>query len=136
MTLLKHAPGKRTVTSALRICGLAAESHYQNYHRVLNRAARSPLEASRHWLGLLLQTFAPTWPLVFGLDDTIERRRGDKISAKGIYRDLVRSSHAHLVKASGLRWLCAMLTRSVMPRDRTKSSLECLWKLAPSARNV
>jgi hypothetical protein len=40
-----------------------------------------------------------------GLDDTIERRRGDKIAAKGIYRDPVRSSHTHFVKASGLHWL-------------------------------
>ena len=58
------APGKRTVTSALRVCGLAAEPRYQNYHRVLNRAAWSPLAASRHLPGLLLQTFAPTGPLL------------------------------------------------------------------------
>jgi len=37
-----------------------------------------------------------------GLDDTIERRRGKRIAAKGIYRDPVRSSDSHLVKASGL----------------------------------
>ena len=28
--------------------------------------------------------------------------------AKDIYRDPVRSSHSHLVKANGLRWLCRM----------------------------
>jgi len=44
-----------------------------------------------------------------GLDDTIERRRGKRIAAKGIYRDPVRSSDSHLVKASGLRWLSLML---------------------------
>ena len=32
------APGKRTVTSALRVMGLSGEAQYQNYHRVLNRA--------------------------------------------------------------------------------------------------
>jgi hypothetical protein len=45
-------------------------------------------------------------PLVMGMDDTIERRRGAKIQAKGIYRDPVRSSHSHFVK---LRWLSLML---------------------------
>src|SRR5262249_13949973 len=48
-------------------------------------------------------------PVVIGLDDTIERRWGPKISARGIYRDPVRSSKGHFVKASGLRWLSAML---------------------------
>jgi hypothetical protein len=58
---------------------------------------------------LLVATFAPHGELVFGIDDTIERRRGSKIKAKGIYRNPVRSSHSHFVKASGLRWLCCML---------------------------
>jgi len=48
-------------------------------------------------------------PLVLGIDDTIERRRGKRVAAKGIYRDPVRSSHGHFVKASGLRWLSLML---------------------------
>jgi hypothetical protein len=59
---------------------------------------------------LLIKQFAPEGALVFAIDDTIERRRGDRIKAKGIYRDPVRSSHSHFVKASGLRWLCLMLT--------------------------
>src|SRR5215210_6541230 len=103
------APGKRTVTAALRVMGRSEEKDFQTYHRVLNRAAWSALTASRILLGLLLCVLAPTGPLLFGLDDTIERRRGDKIAAKGIYRDPVRSSHSHFVKASGLRWLCLML---------------------------
>jgi hypothetical protein len=40
------APGKRTVTSLLRISGLARERRFVNYHRVLNRAAWSPRAAS------------------------------------------------------------------------------------------
>lgn len=103
------APGKRTVTAALRVMGRSQEPDFQTFHRVLNRAVWSSLAASRILLGLLLGGLAPTQPLVFGLDDTIERRRGDKIAAKGIYRDPVRSSHSHFVKASGLRWLCCML---------------------------
>ena len=45
-------------------------------------------------------------PIVIGLDDTIERRWGAKIAARGIYRDPVRSSKAFFVKTSGLRWVC------------------------------
>ena len=44
--------------------------------------------------------------VIFGLDDTIERQRGDHIQAQGIYRDPVRSSHSHVVKVSGLRLAC------------------------------
>jgi hypothetical protein len=116
------APGKRTITSVLRIMGLSFETHFQNYHRVLNRAVWSNLKASRILLGLLISAFVPTGPLILGLDDTIERRKGAKIAAKGIYRDPVRSSQSHFVKTSGLRfllvrqhltgysrWLCLML---------------------------
>ena len=113
------AIGKRTVTACLRVTGKSADQHFQNYHRVLNRAQWSALTASRLLLRLLLSTFAPTGALVFGLDDTIERRRGEKIKAKGIYRDPVRSSKAHFVKASGLRLLSCMLLHSV-PWDGSK----------------
>lgn len=97
------AVGQRTVTAALRLMGLAEEKHFQNYHRVLNRARWSALAASRRLLRLLVETFAPQGVLVCGLDATIERRRGAQIKAKGIYRDPVRSSQSHFVKASGLR---------------------------------
>src|ERR1041385_3529253 len=40
------APGKRTVTSLLRIAGLGRERRFATYHRVLNRAAWSPRTAS------------------------------------------------------------------------------------------
>ena len=99
------APGKRTVTACLRVTGRSQDSDFQNYHRVLNRARWSAIAASRLLLRLLVQTFAPEGELIVGIDDTIERRRGEQIKAKGIYRDPVRSSHSHLVKASGLRSL-------------------------------
>jgi DDE superfamily endonuclease len=99
------APGKRTITSVLRIMGLSFETHFQKRHRVLNRAFWSNLKASRILLGLLINAFVPTGPLILGLDDTIERRKGAKIAAKGIYRDPVRSSQSHFVKTSGLRFL-------------------------------
>ena len=105
------APGNRTVTAMLRIMGRSTESNYQTYHRVLNRAVWSPLTASRLLLRLLVAVFVPRGVIIFGLDDTIERRRGEHIAAKGISRDPVRSSHSHFVKVSGLRWLgCMVLT--------------------------
>jgi hypothetical protein len=103
------ASGMRTVTSLLRICGLIHERRFVNYHRVLNRAAWSPRLASPRLLDLLINTFVPDGPVVLGIDDTIERRRGTRIATKGIHRDLVRSSHGHFAKASGLRWLSLML---------------------------
>jgi hypothetical protein len=103
------ASGRRTVTASLRVMGLSAEPHFQSYHRVLNRAVWSPLTVSRLPLELLVAMFVPWGVVVFGLDDTIERRRGNHIIAKGIYRDPVCSSHSHFVKVSGLRWLWCML---------------------------
>ena len=92
------AIGKRTVTSCLRVTGKSHEKLFQNYHRVLNRARWSALDGSRILLRILVRTFAPGGELVIGIDDTIERRRGTKIKAKGIYRDPVRSSQSHFVK--------------------------------------
>ena len=125
--------GKRTVTACLRVMGKSDDEHFQNYHRVLNRARWAALRAGRVLLRLLIAAFAPTGELVFGLDDTIERRRGAKIKAKGIYRDPVRSSHSHFVKASGLRWLGCMLLQSV-PWAGGVWGLPCLTVLCPSER--
>ena len=127
------SPGTRTVTSALRVMGLSQDAQVQNYHRVLNRARWSGLTASQVLLGLLVSAFAPTGTIVLGLDDTIERRRGEKIKAKGIYRDPVRSSHAHFVKASGLRWLCLMLLVEMPWADRVWA-LPFMTALCPSER--
>jgi hypothetical protein len=127
------APGKRTVTSVLRIMGLSQEKHFQNYHRVLNRATWSSLQISQVLLKLLLQTFVPKGPIVMGLDDTIERRRGAEIKAKGIYRDPVRSSQSHFVKASGLRWLSLMLLAPI-PWAKRIWALPFLTVLSPSER--
>ncbi|MGI4801542.1 MAG: transposase [Janthinobacterium lividum] len=78
------APGRRTVTSILRITGRSREQRFVNHHRVVNRAAWCPTTASRLLLGLLVSAFAPSGPVVLGIDDTIERRRGRRIAAKGI----------------------------------------------------
>src|SRR3954467_11051210 len=87
------APGKRTVVSALRAMGLDQEKRFHRYHRVLSRANWSSREASRVLLGLLMESFVREGPLVVGVDETLERRKGKKIAPKGISRDPVRSSH-------------------------------------------
>src|SRR3712207_1369423 len=96
------APSKKTIASALRAVGLEDERRFCRYHRVLSRAVWSSRQASRILLGLLVEAFAPEGPLVLGIDETLERRRGKKISAEGVYRDPVRSSREHLVKTRGL----------------------------------
>jgi hypothetical protein len=127
------APGKRTVSAALRVMGLGQTEQFQRYHRVLNRAVWSGREVSRVLLGMLVRTFVPSGPLVIGVDETLERRWGKKISAKGIYRDPVHSTQERFVKASGLRWVCLMLLVSVPWAGRVWA-LPFLSVLAPSER--
>ena len=127
------SPGSRTVTNALRVMGLSSEKHFQNYHRVLNRAVWSSLKCSRILLDLLIKTFWTSGELVIGFDETIERRWGKKIKARGIYRDAVRSSKSHFVKTSGLRWLSFMLLTKVPFAGRVWA-LPFLTVLCPSKR--
>jgi hypothetical protein len=128
------APGVRTVSSALRAMGLDKEKRFHRYHRVLNRAIWSSRGASRVLLGLLVEMFVPEGePLVVGIDETLERRWGKKIAAKGVYRDPVRSSHENFVKASGLRWVCVMLLVPI-PWAARVWALPFLSALAPSER--
>ena len=126
-------PGRRTVASVLRIMGRAQERRFVNAHRILNRAAWCPCTGSRILLGLLIDAFAQRGPVVLGLDDTIERRWGRRIRARGIYRDPVRSSDSHFVKASGLRWMSLMLLAPVPWAGRVWA-LPFLTALVPSER--
>lgn len=127
------APGKRTVSAILRVMGMQHESHFQTYHRVLSRALWSSRQASRILLQQLVKVFAPTGVLVMGMDDTIERRWGKRIAARGIYRDPVRSSDSHFVKTSGLRWLSLMLLVKI-PWAKRVWALPFFTALAPSER--
>jgi hypothetical protein len=97
------------VTAILRVMDLSDETHFVNYHRALQRVVWSSRAVSGTLLLLLIHTFVPTSPLLIGDDDTIERRWGPKIAARGIYRDLVRSRQSHFVKASGLHWVTLMV---------------------------
>ena len=128
------APGRRTVSSALRAMGLDRERRFHRYHRVLSSARWSSLQASRILLGLLLEAFVVgEGPLILGLDETLERRYGKKIAARGVYRDPVRSTHETFVKSSGLRWVCVMLLVEIPWASRVWA-LPFLSALAPSER--
>jgi hypothetical protein len=126
-------PGKRTISSALRAMGLDQHKTFHRYHRVLSRAKWSGMEASRILLDSLVETFVPEGPLVVGVDETLERRQGKRIAAKGIYRDPARSSHSHLVKTSALRWVCLTLLAEVPWASRVWA-LPFVCALAPSER--
>lgn len=110
--------GKRTVCAALRVMGLNHEPNFSKYHHVLNRSQWSSLSASRILLNMIIAMTGVENPLVFFIDETLERRRGRKIKAKGYYRDAVRSSKKTVVKSSGLKWL----------------SLAVSWRFSFSAR--
>ncbi len=127
------SPVQRTVTATMRVMGLSQSRHFINYHRVLSRAVWSSRKASQILLVQLIAMFATSGVIVLGIDDTIERRRGKRIAAKGIYRDPVRSSHGHFVKASGLRWLSLMLLVNIPWAGRVWA-LPFLTVLAPSER--
>ena len=127
------APGRRTVTSVLRITGRSRERRFVDSHRVLSRAAWCPRAGARTLLGLLADAFAPSGPVVMAVDDTIERRWGRRIRARGIYRDPVRSSDAHFVKTSGLRWMSLMLLAPIPWAGRVWA-LPFLTALVPSER--
>ena len=58
---------------------------------------------------MLRQLCPPAKPLVFGIDETVERRWGRKIAAKGRYRDPVRSTDDRAVMTPGLQWVSLML---------------------------
>ena len=127
-------PGQRTVAATLRVMGLSGDRNYARYHHVLNRAAWSPLAASQILLRLLLQHLdRGDGPLVFGIDETLERRQGPRISALGVYRDAVRSSRSYTVKASGLRWVSLMWLGQI-PWAGRYWALPFLTVLAPSER--
>lgn len=127
-------PGQRTAGVILRVMGLGDEVHFQNYHRVLNPAKWTSRALSPILLRLLLSAFDPEdQPVLVGIDEHIERRRGAKIAVKGIYRDPVRSSKEFFVKTSGLRWV-SMQVLAPIPWPQRVWGLPFLTVLAPSER--
>ena len=128
------SPGKRTVSSALNILGIGQHGDFAVYHHVLNRAQWSPLQLSRALLLLVAGRLgSSTEPLVFGIDETVERRWGRKIAAKGRYRDPVRSKDDQVVMTPGLQWVSLMLLTRIGWAGR-HWALPFLTALVPSAR--
>src|SRR5262245_25001448 len=128
-----RAPGTRPVTAALRGMGWSQDAQFQHSHRVRNRALWSGLAASQSLRGLLVSALAATCTIVLGLDDTIERRRGEKRTAQGIERAPVRSAPAPFVTARGLRWLCWLL-RVEIPWANRGWALPLMTARCPSER--
>ncbi len=131
------SPGQRTVASILRVMGRSHDRCLVNFHRILSRAAWSPRRGACVLLGQLIAAVAPGGTVALALDDTIERRWGRRIQARGIYRDPVRSSGAHFVKTSGLRWMSLMLLAPIpwagrvwaLPfADRARAFRACLLR--------
>lgn len=128
------APGKRTVTAVLRVLGLKDERQFQNYHRVLNRAKWSGLLVSQILFGMIVTAFVRIGtPIVVAADETLERRWGRKIKAKGIFRDAVRSSRKYTVYCSGLRWV-SMMALIKVPWSKRVWALPFLTVLAPGKK--
>jgi hypothetical protein len=126
--------GPRTVAGVLRALGLADEPGFCKYHRVLSRARWSGRQGAKILLGLLVAVAASQgFPLIILVDETVERRKGKKIKAKGCHRDAVRSTQGEVVKCLGLKWICLMLLVP-LPWSPRPWALPFLTLLAPPAR--
>ena len=128
-------PRQRTVAAILRVMGRRNEGDYCSYHRVLNRAKWSAFSAGKILLGLLLKTGLGAVPgyIIFALDETVERRQGKKIKAKGCYRDAVRSSESCVIKCFGLKWVCATVI-ILLPWSKRPWALPYMTVLAHSKK--
>lgn len=125
--------GARRVSSILRVMGLSQERRFEKYHRVLNLAKWNSIACAKILLGLLVQLLPASLPILIVVDDTIERRNGRRIKAKGCYRDACRSTQKLVVKCYGLKWVCFML---IIPLPWCKRSwaLPFMTILAPSKK--
>ena len=126
--------GARRITSILRVMDLCNERNFSKYHRVLSRAAWNELALSKILLGLLIKILPASWPILIAVDETLERRKGKKIKAKGVYRDAVRSSQSKVITAFGLKWECMTLIVP-LPWCRRPWALPFLTVLSPSKKS-
>lgn len=126
--------GSRRVSNVLRVMGLASVRNFSKYHRVLSRAEWNGLKLAKILLGLLIKLLPNSWPILIAVDETLERRRGKKIKAKGVYRDAVRSSQSRVVTSFGLKWECMTLIVP-LPWCKRPWALPFLTVLAPSKKS-
>ncbi len=125
--------GARRVSSILRVMGLSQEKRFEKYHRVLNRAKWNSMSGGKILFGLLIHLLPASFPILIVVDDTIERRRGKNIKAKGCYRDACRSTKKWVVKCFGLKWVCLMLIVP-LPWCKRPWALPFMTILAPSKK--
>lgn len=125
--------GSRQVTKILRVMGLSKEKNFSRYHNVLSRTKWSGLALAKILLGLLITIIPSGWPIIIATDETLERRQGKKIKAKGAYRDAVRSSQAKVVTSFGLKWECMTLITH-LPWCKRCWALPFFTVLAPSKK--
>jgi hypothetical protein len=123
--------GPRRISSILRVMGLGGSPCFSKYHRVFNRAKWNSLTLSKILLGKMLQHLPNSMAIIIVVDETIERRKGKKISAKGCYRDAVRSSHSTVITCYGLKWECMTLMMP-LPFCTRPWALPFMTVLAPS----
>lgn len=102
--------GKRTVCSILRALGLQNTPGFSKFHRLLNGASWSARKGACILLKMLLPCIPKGIRPVIFIDETLERRKGKKIKAKGLYRDAVASTRSNIVKRYGLKWLVMSLS--------------------------
>lgn len=126
--------GSRRVSNVLRVMGLASVRNFSKYHRVLSRAEWNSLKLAKILLGLLIKLLPSSWTILIAVDETLERRRGKKIKAKGVYRDAVRSSQSRVVTSFGLKWECMTLIVP-LPWCKRPWALPFLTVLAPSKKS-
>ena len=124
----------RRVTNILRVMNLSHESNFGKYHRVLNRSSWDGLALSKILLGLLIKLLPESWPILVAVDETLERRQGKKIKAKGAYRDALRSSQSNVVISYGLKCEC-MAIIVPLPWCRRAWALPFLTLLSPSKKS-
>lgn len=125
--------GARRVSSILRVMGLQHEKRFEKYHRVFNRAKWNSIAGAKILLGLLVQLLPDSFPVLIVVDDTIERRKGKKITTKGCYRDACRSTDKVIIKCFGLKWVCLMLIVP-LPWCKRPWALPFMTILAPSKK--
>lgn len=125
--------GARRVSSILSVMGLQHEKRFEKYHRVFNRAKWNSMTGAKILLGLLIQLLPDSFPILIVVDDTIERRKGKKITAKGCYRDACRSTEKVIIKCFGLKWVCLMLVVP-LPWCKRPWALPFMTLLVPSKK--
>jgi len=125
--------GPPTVAAARRVRGLGQEPRVERYHRVLNRARWSGLQAAKLLLGLGMQLLPAHGMPVRVVADPVERRRGKRSKAKGCYREAVRSTGTPVVKGLGLKGR-SLLVGVRLPWGSRPWALPGLTVLAPAER--